>query len=230
MPETSPSVQDYLKAIYHLARREGRATTTRLAAVLGVTPASVTGMLKRLMAEQPPLVVYHPRRGATVTPAGERVALETIRRHRLLELFLVRVLGYRWDEVHEEAERLEHVVSEQMTNRIAQLLGEPAFDPHGHPIPDRKLALPAVQGFPLAQAEVGARLQVVSVSDGDAAVLRRLAEVGLQPGAVVRVAGRTAGDHLLSLAIRGRAQPVVIGPAVAAAVFVAPAPEMTEPA
>ncbi len=220
MGETSPSVQDYLKAIYQLTRGGGRATTNRLAARLGVAPASVTGMLKRLSNEQPPLVIYRPRRGATLTPAGERIALETVRRHRLLELFLVRVLGYGWDEVHEEAERLEHVVSERMAARIAHLLGEPAFDPHGHPIPAHDLSVPLSRAVPLTQAVTGAHGRVVSVSDADPAVLRRLSALGLRPGTGFTVEQRTSVDHLVYLRLDDDGQTVVVGPALAEAIFV----------
>ncbi|HFC10077.1 MAG TPA: metal-dependent transcriptional regulator [Chloroflexi bacterium] len=220
MPETSPSVQDYLKAIYRLTREGGQATTNSLAAMLGVAPASVTGMLKRLAGEQPPLVAYRPRRGATLTPAGERIALETLRRHRLLELFLVRILGYGWDEVHEEAERLEHAISARMEARIARLLGEPAFDPHGHPIPGHDLTLPLSHAVPLTQAEAGERGRIVSVSDADPAVLRRLSALGLRPGVGFGVEQRTAGDNLVYLRVEGRDEAVVIGPALAEAIFV----------
>jgi DtxR family Mn-dependent transcriptional regulator len=220
MPDTSPSVQDYLKAIYRLTREDGHASTNRIAAALGVAPASVTGMLKRLAAEEPPLVVYRRRHGASLAPAGERIALETIRRHRLLELFLVRVLGYGWDEVHEEAERLEHVISARMEARIARLLGEPAFDPHGHPIPTHDLTLPLSRPVPLTQAAVGVGGRVVSVSDDDPAVLRRLAELGLRPGVAFTVLRRTAGDDLAYLRVEGGSEDVVIGPALAGAIFV----------
>ncbi len=220
MADTSPNVQDYLKAIYRLTRDGRQASTTSLAAALGVAPASVTGMLKRLAGEQPPLVVYRSRRGATLTPAGERIALETVRRHRLLELFLVRVLGYGWDEVHEEAERLEHAISARMEARIARLLGEPAFDPHGHPIPTPDLTLPLSRAVPLAQAAVGAQGRIVSVSDADPAVLRRLSALGLLPGVGFTVVQRTAGDNLAYLRVEGSAEAVVIGPALAEAIFV----------
>ncbi len=220
MADASPSAQDYLKAIYRLTREGQAATTNALAAALGVAPASVTGMLKRLAAEQPPLVRYRPRRGATLTPAGQRIALETLRRHRLLELFLVRVLGYGWDEVHEEAERLEHAISARMEARIARLLGEPAFDPHGHPIPAEDLTVPPARGTPLARAAVGARGRVVSVSDADSAALRRLSALGLRPGVVFEVEQRTAGDDLVYLRVEGRDGAVVIGPALANAIFV----------
>ena len=220
MPDASPSVQDYLKAIYRLSRDGEQVSTTSLAAALGVAPASVTGMLKRLAGERPPLVVYRSRRGATLTPAGERIALEIVRRHRLLELFLVRVLGYGWDEVHEEAERLEHAISARMEERIARLLGEPAFDPHGHPIPAPDLTLPLSRAVPLSQAAVGAQGRIVSVSDADPAVLRRLSALGLLPGVGFTVAHRTAGDNLAYLRVEDRAEAVVIGPALAEAIFV----------
>src|SRR5690606_1668034 len=136
------ATEDYVKAIYELCRSEERATTGRIADMLEVTPASVTGMLKKLSSQEPPLVQYRPHQGVWLTAEGERLALEMIRQHRLLECFLHEALGYSWDEVHDEAERLEHAVSEALTERIAQWLEHPAFDPHGDPIPTRDLELP----------------------------------------------------------------------------------------
>jgi len=128
-PLTAP-IQDYLKAIYELSARQSSASTSALAERMGVTPASVTGMIQRLAAAQPPLVAYRKYQGVTLTPAGEREALKVIRSHRLLEAYLVQELGYSWDTVHEEACRLEHVISDDFERRIAEALGEPQRDPH----------------------------------------------------------------------------------------------------
>ena len=138
----SISIQDYLKVIYDLTRAGQPAATTALAARLKVAPASVTGMLQRLAGEQPALITYRKHHGVMLTEAGERAALEIIRHHRLLETYLVEILGYTPDEVHEEACRLEHVISEQFERRIAAALGHPTRDPHGEPIPAADLTLP----------------------------------------------------------------------------------------
>ena len=217
---TTPSVQDYLKAIYHLCQRHERATTTQIAAHLGVAPASVTGMLKRLAREEPPLVDYRPRRGARLTPAGRRAALETIRRHRLLELFLHQVLGCPWDEVHAEAERLEHVLSPTLEARIAALLGHPTHDPHGDPIPTPDLELPPDATLPLARLQPGQQAVVRRVASHDPDLLRHLSRLGLTPGVVLTVTRRTAYYDLLHLQPEGEAQPLVLGPRLQQAVFV----------
>ncbi len=217
---TSPSAQDYLKTIYHLCQEHPRASTTQIAARLGVTPASVTGMLKRLAHEQPPLVDYRPHRGVRLTPAGQRAALETIRRHRLLELFLHQVLGYPWDEVHAEAERLEHVLSPTLEARIAALLGHPTHDPHGDPIPSPDLELPPDATLPLSRLQPGQRAVVRRVASHDPGLLRHLSRLGLTPGAVLTVAQRTAYDGLLHLRPEGGQQPLVLGPRLQQAVFV----------
>ena len=217
---TTPSVQDYLKAIYHLCREQERASTSQIAARLGVTPASVTGMLKRLARQQPPLVDYRPHRGVRLTEEGRRAALETIRRHRLLEVFLHRFLGYPWDEVHAEAERLEHVLSPTLEARIAALLGHPAYDPHGDPIPTPNLEMPPDATVPLSRLQPGQRAVVRRVASGDADLLRHLARLGLTPGAVLTVVQRTAYDDPLHLRLEGRDEVVVVGPRLAGAVFV----------
>src|SRR5512136_2359528 len=133
MEKLSPPIEDYLKAIYQLREREGAASTTGIAAALAVTPASVTGMIKKLAELK--LVRHAPYQGVELTKAGEKIALEMVRHHRLLELFLIDALGYTWDEVHAEADVLEHVISEEFEERMAARLGYPAVDPHGAPIP-----------------------------------------------------------------------------------------------
>src|SRR5690349_2391225 len=136
------NIQDYLKAIYNLAKSDGSASTTALAARLGVAAPSVTGMIQKLASSTPPLVVYRKHQGVTLTPEGERAALEVIRHHRLIETYLVENLGYGWDEVHAEADRLEHAISENLEARIAAALGNPVRDPHGEPIPTVELVMP----------------------------------------------------------------------------------------
>lgn len=184
----SPAVEDYLKAIYQLGRGEEAVSTSALAERLGVAPGSVTGMVKRLAERE--LVEHVPYYGARVTPAGEREAVRMIRRHRVLERFLVDVLGYGWDEVHEEAERLEHAASDELVDRIAQVLGEPESDPHGDPIPVVGEQFVERDYPSLAELEVGRRAVLRRVSDEDPAALRYLAGLELWPGAEVEVLER----------------------------------------
>ncbi len=184
MARLSEAAEDYVKAVWTLSRK-GRVTTTALASELGVSPASTTAMLKKLAKLR--LVNHEPYRAVTLTPAGERVALEVVRHHRLVERFLVEALGVPWDEVHEEAERWEHVLSEELEQRMDAALGFPTTDPHGDPIPDAKLRLATVDSTPLAGVEPGGSVTVQRVPDGDAALLRYLAEIGIVPGETVEV-------------------------------------------
>jgi len=186
----SPAVQDYLRALYQLTvLSDRRVTTSALAERLTVRPASVTAMLQKLAAAAPPLVEYHKSHGVRLTADGERAALAVVRCHRLLELYLHEKLGYGWDEVHEEADRLEHVISPGMTARIESALGHPTHDPHGHAIPDADLALPHSTAVPLTTLPPGVAAVVRAVADEDAGRLRYLADLGLRPGAVVAVTG-----------------------------------------
>jgi DtxR family transcriptional regulator, Mn-dependent transcriptional regulator len=187
------AVEDYAKAIYALQTRDGcdppsPVSTNALAERLGVTPGSASGMVKRL--GELGLVSHQPYRGVTLTEAGRRVALEVMRHHRLLELYLVESLGVPWDRVHEEAEVLEHVLSEQLEERIAAKLGDPTHDPHGDPIPSRDLVLTEIATWPLETLETGARGTFVRVSDSDPEMLRYLAERGIAPGDVCEVVDR----------------------------------------
>src|SRR5581483_6157322 len=174
------AVQDYAKAIYTLESRDGAASTTDLAALLEVRPASVSGMLRKLSALG--LVEHERYRGVRLTEHGRRVALEVVRHHRLLELFLVESLGMTWDEVHAEAEVLEHALSEELEELIAAKLGDPTVDPHGDPIPTRELKLADTHPPSLAELEPGERATFVRVSDADPEMLRFLAERGILPG------------------------------------------------
>lgn len=185
------AVEDYLKAIYKLRGEREGATTTAIAERLGVSAASVTNMIKKLARLR--LVEHTPYHGVILTTGGEKVALEIIRHHRLLELYLADVLGVSLDKVDEEAERLEHVLSEDLEERIAQTLGDPTRDPHGHPIPSREGRLDECSYPALADLRRGASGVIVHVNDQDADVLRDLAAEGLLPGAQVRVVG--IGDH-----------------------------------
>ena len=193
MPETlTAAVQDYVKAIYTLDSGEGPVTTTALAERLDVRPASVSGMLPKLM--ELGLVEHEPYHGVRLTQRGTRVALEVVRHHRLLELFLVESLGMAWDEVHAEAEVLEHVLSEELEDLIAAKLGDPTHDPHGDPIPSRELKVPKDRSRSLHSLERGERATFVRVSDSDPEMLRFLSDRGIAPGAEIEVVERQPFD------------------------------------
>lgn len=178
---SSSAVEDYVKAIYALQHREGEpVANSELAGRLGVTPGAASGMVKKLCGLG--LVTHEPYRGITLTAQGERMALEVLRHHRLLELYLAESLGVPWDRVHEEAEVLEHVLSEELEERIAAQLGDPTHDPHGDPIPTRDGRLPEARTDALQSLEPGARGRFVRVSDADPAMLRYLGERGIAPG------------------------------------------------
>jgi DtxR family Mn-dependent transcriptional regulator len=189
----SPAVEDYAKAIYALERRGGEAVTTNaLADRLGVTPASASGMVKRL--DELGLVEHEPYRGVSLTDDGRRVALEVMRHHRLLELYLVETLGLPWDRVHKEAEVLEHVLSEELEELIAVKLGDPTHDPHGDPIPARDLTIQEGSTQSLQTLGVGARGTFARVSDSDPEMLRFLAERGIAPGEELEVVDKQPFD------------------------------------
>jgi len=178
----SRAMEDYLKTIYKLAHQQGDEPvgTGALAEALAVTAPSATGMLKKLAELH--LVEHSPRRGVTLTPAGEKVALEVLRHHRLLELYLAETLGVPWDRVHDEAEVLEHVLSEDLEALIAAKLGHPTHDPHGDPIPTADLELPEEPTESLAELQPGDAGTFVRVSDSDPDMLRYLAQRGIAPG------------------------------------------------
>lgn len=183
------SAENYAKVIYQLQEQgEGPVGTGAVAERLGVTPASASAMLKRMADDD--LVEHAPYRGVRLTARGEQVALEVIRHHRLLELFLAEVLGMPWDRVHEEAEVLEHHISEELEELIAAKLGQPARDPHGDPIPTRELSLADDDSVPLAELEPGQSGRFERVSDSDGAMLRYLGERGIQPGIQIGVRAR----------------------------------------
>lgn len=211
----TPAVEDYVKAIYALDENGG-ATTTSLSERLGVRPGSVTGMVKKLVALG--LAEHQPYRGVTLTPKGRRVALEVIRHHRLLELYLVENLGMSWDEVHAEAEVLEHVLSDELEELIAAKLGHPTFDPHGDPIPTRELTIADDDSDSLYDLEPGKRATFVRVSDADPAMLRFLAEHGIAPGARLRLVERQPFDGPVTVELDGKTQ--VLGAVLARAMRV----------
>lgn len=197
MPTLSPAVEDYLKAVYTLARSGMRATTSALAERLGVAPASVTGMVKKLDAAG--LVTHERYQGVRLTEAGRLVAVETIRHHRLVETYLHQALGVPWDRLHAEAEAWEHVLSEDLEARMDRALGHPTHDPHGAPIPTPDLHLDEADLLPLARLEVGQEATVARVSDHDAGLLRRVGAAGLYPGTRFQLA---AADDEGTLTLR----------------------------
>jgi DtxR family Mn-dependent transcriptional regulator len=208
------SIEDYLKAIYEVTTKEGRASTTQLAENLKVTPASVTGMLKKLSKTEPPLVEYRKHHGVVLTSEGEKIALETIRHHRLLESFLYKILGYPWDEVHEEADRLEHVISEKFEDRIAAALGNPLHDPHGDPIPTKNLTLPESASIPLNDLRPGQSAFVKRVRDTDPNLLRHLSDLGVVPSAHIEIVDFSEFDGNIQLRVKGKKDTVVLGPRI----------------
>ncbi len=180
---TTSAAEDYLKTIYDMEQVGARATTSALAARLGVQPASVTGMVKRLAESD--LVSHTPYGGADLTAAGRRTALSVARHHRVVERFLVDTLGVPWDEVHDEAHKLEHALSDALVDRLAAFLGHPATCPHGSPIPSPEGEIAEAAQISLAELPVGQIAVVSEVDDEDAAFLRYLSELGLVPGAEV---------------------------------------------
>ena len=219
MPQsTSPAIQDYVKAIYKLSLADGddvavdsavppsrpRASTTAVAARLGVSGASATNMLKRL--DSMGLVTYTRYRGVELTEAGSKIALEVLRHHRLLETYLAEALGVPWERVHEEAEVLEHVLSEDLEERIAVVLGDPTTDPHGHPIPTRELEMPkSPTASPRRMWELaeGESASVERVSDETTEALRYLGDLGIRPGTRIEVVGRGPVSGPLFLKVAG---------------------------
>jgi DtxR family Mn-dependent transcriptional regulator len=213
----SSAVEDYAKAIYSLELRGGDAVSTNaLAERLGVTPASASGMVKRLC--ELGLVEHRPYHGVTLTDTGRRVALEVMRHHRLLELYLVESLGVPWDRVHAEAEVLEHVLSEELEELIAAKLGNPTRDPHGDPIPTRELTIEEGPRLSLQALEAGATGRFARISDSDPDMLRFLADRGIAPGDEFEVIDKQPFDG--PLFVRFGDQVHVLGGALARAMRV----------
>lgn len=205
----SSTVENYLKAIHLGASRleEGQRLLPmgQLALALGVAPGTATTMVKTLAESG--LVQYEPYTGVALTPAGEKLAALVVRRHRLVELFLVRVLGFGWDEVHDEAEQLEHVVSERLIDRIDEMLGRPEVDPHGDPIPDAEGAFPPQSGQTLLTCPLDTPVTVMRIIDQDKTFLRFIESNDLKPGQSIRVEARDAASD--SVRLRGRDQQAI---------------------
>jgi DtxR family transcriptional regulator, Mn-dependent transcriptional regulator len=212
---TAP-VEDYLKAIYELERDGGPAGTNEIAQRLSIAPASVSGMIRRLARQR--LLSHERYRGVKLTGTGRRVALRLIRRHRVIEAYLTRALGFSWDRVHDEAERLEHAASDELVDRMAAAIGEPATDPHGAPIPTREGTIAVRPVIALAALALRKRGRVVEVSDDSADRLRYLEELGLTPGARVQLLERAPFGGPLRLKIGAREQ--LVGAELASTVLV----------
>ena len=196
------SVEDYLKAIYRLSPPGRTASTSEIAQRLELAPASVSGMVKRLSEQG--LLEHVPYKGVQLTAEGRRAALRMLRRHRLIEAYLVAFLGYTWDTVHEEAERLEHAVSDTMIERMAAVLGNPTVDPHGDPIPTRDGDIEEVASVPLSDVPAGARVEVRQVEESQPERLRYIASVGLKPGVHVTVLDRQPFQGPITIEVAGR--------------------------
>ena len=208
--EASHAVQDYAKAIYSLSRRGSETVaTSALADRLGVSPASASAMAKRLA--ELGLVTHEPYHGVRLTDSGEKLALEVIRHHRLIELYLSEALGMPWDRVHDEAEVLEHAISEELSELIAQKLGDPTHDPHGDPIPTRDGHIEEAATRSLAESEPGDRVVLTRVSDSDPSMLRYLGERGIEPGTPLEVVGREPFGGPLNVRVGQRELPLGLG-------------------
>ncbi len=217
VPIYTPVVEDYLKTIWKLQQEEDApASTSRIAEQLGLTAAAVTAMVKRLAEQQ--LVTHEPYYGVRLTGAGEMAALRIIRRHRVIELFLQEVLGYSWDGVHDEAERLEHAASDELIERLAKLLGDPARDPHGASIPSAEGEIDRAEHPLLADVPLDRPVRVLEVTTGDADHLRYLGSLDLYPGAGVEVTARAPFDGPVSIRVNGKS--CVIDHAMAARIRV----------
>ena len=212
------SIQDYLKNIYELTESGESASTNALAAKLKVSAPSVTGMIQKLASAKPALVEYQKHQGATLTKEGRKAALEVIRHHRLIETWLVQTLGYSWDEVHEEAERLDHVISEDFERRIAAALGHPMRDPHGELIPTADLKMPLDNTTPLSALRPNQTGTVQCVKAADTEMLRYLESLGLIPGAHLEVKEYSPFDHNVTVKVGRRSS--VLGLNITSKIFI----------
>ncbi|MFQ5943192.1 MAG: metal-dependent transcriptional regulator [Anaerolineales bacterium] len=216
------AVEDYLKTIYELQEEGGKVSTTRLSERLGVAPASVTGMVKKLASMK--LVAHEPYQGVELTSAGAKIALEVVRHHRLVESYLAEALGVPWDKVHEEADRWEHVLSEEMEDLMDNKLGHPTTDPHGAPIPSRDGTMPKSNLRRLSELEPGEAAMIAEVSDHDAELLRYLGDLGLFPRTEVSVISSAPFDGPVTVRINGNEH--ALGREVASHILVEPLPKL----
>lgn len=219
---TAPA-EDYLKIIYEIERDGGAAGTNDIAARLNIAPASVSGMIRRLAGQD--LLRHERYRGVRLTATGRAAALRTLRRHRILECYLTQVLGYDWDRVHEEAERLEHTASDELIDRMSNALGNPTVDPHGAPIPTREGTVDERRHASLADLAIGERARVIRMADEDGGFLRYLADIGITPGTEIELRQRAPYDGPLTVRVGTASH--AIGAAAAARVFIETLPAPT---
>ena len=210
-PDLTAQAEDYLKAIYEIERAGTAAFTNVIASQLAIAPASVSGMIRRLARQG--LLRHERYYGVRLTNAGRAAALRTLRRHRILECYLAQVLGYEWDRLHDEAERLEHSASDELIDRMARAMGNPTVDPHGAPIPTREGTVDERRHRSLADLAIGARARVLRMADEDGAFLRYLAEIGLTPGTEVEMSCRAPYDGPLTVKVGAVTRSIGVGAA-----------------
>ncbi len=220
--ELAPRISDCLKVIYAMQERGQKVSTSAVSECLGVSDATVTMLFKDFANAG--WVEHAPYHGVTLTPLGERKAMEVIRHHRLLELYLARQLGYSWDKVHDEADKLEHVISEEFEDKLDALLGYPTVDPHGDPIPSKEGVIVARKGYTLQQLQEGQSALILRVSDQDPEKLRYLGRLGLYPEARVELVGRAPFGGPLHIRVGEKSQQVehMLGPELAEHIIVTP--------
>jgi DtxR family Mn-dependent transcriptional regulator len=199
MNTNSRSIEDYLKHIYELQLRGKRTNTSALAEILNISPASVSEMVSKL--SKPGWIKNTPYRGFSLTKTGEKIAVKLIRKHRLIETFLQKHLGYKWDEVHSEAEKLEHVCSDKFINKLDEYLGFPEFDPHGDPIPDIDGKISAVTNLPLSSAEPGREYTVNKVNDTSDEILKYLSKIGIKLNSKIQLLEKLEFDDSVLISI-----------------------------
>jgi len=200
--------ENYIKAIWHLSDSGGKSVTTNeLAGRMGTAPASITDMVKKLSTKR--LVRYEPYQGVRITERGTASALLIIRKHRLWETFLVEKLGFQWDEVHEVAEQLEHIQSDQLIDKLDDYLGRPAFDPHGHFIPDRDGRFQQINQFPLSSLELRQYATIGSIRNGSPELLQYLSRIGVYIGVQIRILERRSFDGSMEIEVNKKNQVVI---------------------
>lgn len=214
------AIEDYLKAIYKLTKSQERASTNDLADFLDIKPASVTGMIQKLSETEPPLLDYQKHHGVLLTEEGQRVALEILRHHRLLELYLHQILGYPWERVHHEADQLEHVISEEFEERIADALGNPLHDPHGAPIPSADLQVQATSSLRLSDLGPGDKAVIERVIDTDPDLLAHLSQRGLIPKTQLAVVDYSSFDNNLTIELEKQKERLVLGRKITRQIYV----------
>ena len=212
----SEQIENYLKNIYKIQTEEGKVSTTSLSKNLNISPASVTEMIKKLAEEG--TLVHTPYKGVALTPHGKKLALRIIRKHRLWEMFLVDVLKFSWDEIDEEAEKFEHIMSEKMEDKIDEVLGFPSVDPHGDPIPTKNGIVKTARSFCLAEIKEGTTVRVVRVNDSNSELLQYASSIGLSLNKKITVKQRINFDH--SLGIKIGSKEVTISATLADNIFV----------